>query len=170
VPSAQQTFVPSPDSVRGCRRFVAGALSSWGLEDVEDDARSVVSELATNAVLHARTEFTLSLSTDGELLRVVVTDDSPYRPRSRSHSDPEATTGRGLMLVGLLSSDWGVEPHGHGKSVWCELLVSPEGPGDGASDPGDRNPGRADASGVDGGPRERPEAWSGSDGSTLLAA
>src|SRR4051812_20415725 len=83
----------------------------------------VASELATNALLHARTQFTLTLTLDGDRLRLTMADGSATRPRMRRFNSAEATTGRGLRMVAQLSHAWGVEKDGHGKAVWCEFRV-----------------------------------------------
>lgn len=108
----------------------------------EDDVRTVVSELATNAVLHARTPFSVSVTTDGTRLRVAVTDGSAARPRPRRHGD-EASTGRGLHIVVALSTAWGVDDASPGKTTWCDLEIAPgrgsraDGDVDGGDDAGD---------------------------------
>jgi anti-sigma regulatory factor (Ser/Thr protein kinase) len=107
------------------RQFAARTLASWGAQQLEDDVRVVASELATNAQLHARTEFTLGLSLDGDRLRLTLVDGSPVRPRMRRFDSTESTTGRGLRMVGELAGAWGVEQDGVGKAVWCEFRVDP---------------------------------------------
>jgi hypothetical protein len=85
-----------------------------------DDAALVVSELATNAVVHARTPFTVAVSVSTESVRITVRDMSPTPPIPR-HSEPTASSGRGLGLVATLSSCWGAELMTDGKVVWAEL-------------------------------------------------
>jgi hypothetical protein len=77
--------------------------------------------LAGNALRHARSSFTVSLSlTDRDLL-VAVTDASRHEPVLRSPG-PSSTSGRGLQLVSALSSDWGVRlVHLEGKTVWATV-------------------------------------------------
>ena len=115
-----------PASVSVVRRAVCSRLLEWGLPDLVDPVALAVSELATNAVLHARGVLRVSLRRDGEAARLEVADDSPRLPQQRRHS-PLAGTGRGLGLVAALSLDWGVEPlEGSGKVVWA--LFSTSGP------------------------------------------
>jgi hypothetical protein len=109
------------------RRFVTDTLAAWGADGFVWDATTVVSELATNAVLHARTEFTVTLSLVGEALRVEVADSSPRLPMARAYG-ARATTGRGMAVLGALSRAHGVEVVADGKTVWCEL--APTGPDD----------------------------------------
>jgi anti-sigma regulatory factor (Ser/Thr protein kinase) len=82
-----------------------------------------VSELVTNAVVHARTPATLRLSMRGHVLRVGVTDlASESRPAVRVAEDT-AVNGRGLALVDAVADRWGVDApgDGSGKTVWLEL-------------------------------------------------
>lgn len=79
-----------------------------------------MSEMVTNAVLHARSESELALILDRPRLRVEVSDDSDRSP-VRKHYAEDAGTGRGLMILEHLSSEWGVDTRGGGKVVWCEV-------------------------------------------------
>ena len=117
---ASVTLPPEPRSPRAARRFVADALSSWHGEHWEAAAALLVTELVTNAVLHARTPITVQLVQAGARLRIEVSDGSPRRPAPRAY-DVDATTGRGLALVERLGSRWGVELKAQGKTVWVEL-------------------------------------------------
>jgi Histidine kinase-like ATPase domain len=112
-----------PESVGRARRFAARTLSSWGAQQLEDDVRVVATELATNALLHARTDFTLGITLDGDLLRLNLADGSAAQPRMRRFDSAESTTGRGLRMVAELAQAWGVEKDGAGKAVWCEFRV-----------------------------------------------
>jgi anti-sigma regulatory factor (Ser/Thr protein kinase) len=105
------------------RRFVADTLHSWGIAGpTSADAVLLVSELVTNALLHARSAPTVELSRDGDRVRIGVRDDSPVVPRRRKYAN-DAATGRGIALVEQLATDWGSERVGDGKRVWFELLV-----------------------------------------------
>jgi anti-sigma regulatory factor (Ser/Thr protein kinase) len=108
-----------PDAVRKARRFTEGLLQSWP-EPTRTVVVLLVSELATNAVLHARTPFGLTISTNGPNVRVAVADRSQSTPILKDFG-PEAVTGRGMRLVDTLSRRWGTEPHDEGKTVWFEL-------------------------------------------------
>ena len=89
----------------------------------------MLSELATNAVLHAGTDFTVSVDVLEDALRVQVRDASRRSPRARRYG-LGATTGRGLGLVEALAQDWGVEVDGSGKTVWCVVPLHPGPDGD----------------------------------------
>jgi anti-sigma regulatory factor (Ser/Thr protein kinase) len=102
------------------RRFIRETLQTWGAEAYDWGANQTVSELATNAVLHARTAFIVALLLDDNGLTIRVTDTSPRTPVLR-HFGKEATTGRGLALVAQMSEQWGVETESAAKTVWCRL-------------------------------------------------
>lgn len=119
-------FPPDAEAPGAARRLVTEILSSWGQGSaVIQDAQLVLSELATNAVVHARTKFTVGVRTDERGLRISVSDASPAQPMVRAlpaESEPMATFGRGLHLVAMLSNgSWGIERTPGGKSVWAEL-------------------------------------------------
>lgn len=122
------TFLPDPASTREARRRVSDALEAAALEAAAATAALVVSELATNAVIHARTPFEVRVRMVGNLIRIEVHDGSPRRPTQRLFSD-EATSGRGLRLVQSLCPSWGVEvdADGPGKTVWAEVPVPEAG-------------------------------------------
>jgi hypothetical protein len=103
------------------RHFVTDTLAAWGRADLIDDAALIVSELATNAVLHARTDFTVTLSRLPEgTIRLAVRDASMARPRPR-RAGPLDGSGRGLGLVAAFATGWGAEFLPDGKVVWAEL-------------------------------------------------
>ena len=95
-------------------------LAAWGCDGRIADAELLVSELVTNAVLHARLRATVTVERDGMVLRVSVQDDSPAQPHLRELG-PEAVTGRGLLLVDRIARRWGVDPQAGGKCVWFEV-------------------------------------------------
>ena len=86
---------------------------------VLDDAAIVVSELAANAVTHARSAFRVSIARADATVRMAVEDlsqDQPMLDVSRA-----ARAGRGLVLIREICSRWGVETGPHGKRVWAEI-------------------------------------------------
>ena len=92
----------------------------WGFDDCEEAATLAVSELVTNAVLHARSVFELVLRSTAHDLRVEVHDASPVLP-ARKHYGVNAGTGRGMLLIEAMTDRWGAESTGAGKVVWFEL-------------------------------------------------
>lgn len=123
-------FRPVAASVPAARRFATDQIDS------PEDAWLVgllVSELATNAVEHAHTDFEVRLEVrlddDGQRVRVEVTDGVARRPLLR-RPRADAPGGRGMVIVDELARRWGVEPTGGGKVVWFEVpLHEPRSPG-----------------------------------------
>jgi anti-sigma regulatory factor (Ser/Thr protein kinase) len=118
-----------PASVPRARRFMVEVLADGGADGGWVDAAVLLaSELATNAVLHARTPFTLRVELSDELARVEVEDANPAMPSIR-HFSPTVSTGRGLRMVGSLATRWGVTPRAEGapgKVIWFELDLQAE--------------------------------------------
>jgi anti-sigma regulatory factor (Ser/Thr protein kinase) len=121
-----RAFKFGPDAPYAARRFVIAALTEWGIPDLIDDAASVVAELATNAVMHATSDFVVALSARNATVRISVRDPSVVPP-VRRRSSSTATRGRGIAMIDVLSSDWGVERAGTGKEVWAELTCPSAG-------------------------------------------
>ena len=122
-------LVPALRAPRVARAFVADTLTAWAVQaDGVEAAKLVVSELVTNAVLHAPESPTISvgLGLTDDLVRVLVTDRGLGEPQRRGPPDPgTAETGRGAWLVDAFTERWGTETHGRdGKTVWCELRAS----------------------------------------------
>jgi anti-sigma regulatory factor (Ser/Thr protein kinase) len=121
---ARLALRPVPASAARARTFVEQTLGAWECDDFLDSSRLLVSELVTNAVLHARTDFELVIRAVRTGVRVEVRDHSPAEPVVRRYED-EAMTGRGLALVDELAARWGVDRHPDGKAVWFELDEDP---------------------------------------------
>ena len=120
VPDTQRLDLPADAaSVSRARAFVRRVLVDWELEDLVETVALLTSELATNAVLHARTDFAVLLTREAEDVRVDVLDRSAVQPQRR-HNSLEAATGRGVALIDRLASGWGSTAllHGYAKSVW----------------------------------------------------
>jgi anti-sigma regulatory factor (Ser/Thr protein kinase) len=120
-----RTFEPNAESPRLARRFVGDALDDLGARGAADSAVLLVSELVTNAVLHARTEVEVIVAPADESVRVSVVDRSPAMPAQRSFS-ATAGSGRGLHLVESVASRWGVASRDQGKEVWFEIDLDAE--------------------------------------------
>jgi anti-sigma regulatory factor (Ser/Thr protein kinase) len=131
---AVKSFDPDGGAVPSARAFAREIAHAWGIES-EDTAfliGLVVSELATNAVVHAHTPFTVALATENGAVTVEVSDNDPRLPALRAPA-PMALNGRGLVLIDQVSRAWGTRPvPGGGKVVWaelrCPLLGSEEPP------------------------------------------
>jgi anti-sigma regulatory factor (Ser/Thr protein kinase) len=105
------------------RRFVFGALQAQGYSgELLDDAAMVVSELATNSVLHASSPFTVAVSSESGVVRISVHDANPTLPMPR-RMKVRSRSGRGLGLVAAVADGWGVERTSQGKVVWAEIPI-----------------------------------------------
>lgn len=116
-----------PAEVGRARRWARSRLACCPVGSDEALAETLlllVSELVTNAVVHAGTPSVLRLLLPGRhtqgAVRVEVADLSTCPPRQR-HADGEDTNGRGLELVSVLADRWGWQREGFGKRIWCEL-------------------------------------------------
>ena len=107
---------------RLARRFVATTLAAWDLRSLHDDAQLVVSELVSNAVIHAPgpDSYRLELTQLGGSVRLSVADGSPRAPVMRTDDDGRPG-GKGLRIIEALSAAWGHEPDHMGKRVWADL-------------------------------------------------
>ncbi|HET9559399.1 MAG TPA: ATP-binding protein, partial [Actinomycetota bacterium] len=124
----RREFVGQADQVAAARRFVVSAIQAAG--PARDVTRLLVSEAATNAILHSASgdggTFAVQYLISDHLVRVEVHDGGgPSIPRRRVH-DLESMTGRGLDLFDALSDRWGVDGTSAGWTVWFELDLAAE--------------------------------------------
>ncbi|WP_254858000.1 SpoIIE family protein phosphatase [Protofrankia sp. BMG5.30] len=123
-----------PESAVRARSVVGRILTGRRLAAVADDALLLVSEVVTNAVLHARSDLVLRVHQEGDRLRVSVDDREGTRmPRRASGDDGES--GWGLKIVDMLARGWGVETTGDGKRVWFDLAIPASGDTNGTPSP-----------------------------------
>ena len=117
-----------PASAADARRFVGRHLGEHGLGHLVDDIQLVVSELVTNALVHAGTPFGLSMEVVEDSIVVRVWDGSDVSPFVVAAPGLDLC-GRGMTIVDALSREWGVTagPQG-GKSVWASFAIG-GGPG-----------------------------------------
>ena len=132
-------FGPALTGVREARRWAAEVAAGWGLAGERETLLLVVSELATNAMLHAAStaQVTLDFDPAAGALQVSVEDTdllesstAPGEPdvghRYVAELDPERLDGgRGLLIVSALAEQWGVRATETGKQVWLRLAVGP---------------------------------------------
>ncbi|RYU10713.1 ATP-binding protein [Nocardioides iriomotensis] len=121
--SHELVFAPEPESASKVRDFVAEHLVAHGLAHLVEDAQLVGNELATNALVHAQTAFTVTLTSMDGVVLLVIRDGSGSLP---VRSSPRATDvgGRGLVLVEMLSHEWGASRDDSGsKSVWASFAT-----------------------------------------------
>jgi len=123
--TSARRFDGLPESVPAARRFTRDALRDQASE-VVDAAELMVSELATNCVQHAHTDFEVTIHTR-DRVRVEVRDtDQHGRPEVQS-PPPEAPSGRGLRIVQEISDEWGIVKSSDGKTVW--FVLNPQSAG-----------------------------------------
>ncbi|MFF3500937.1 SpoIIE family protein phosphatase [Streptomyces sp. NPDC003247] len=122
----QQHVAPGdPEALTGARHMIRAAVRAWGARDRADEIELIADELITNALMHTEGAAIVTvrvLNGTGRRLRVEVEDSSSALPRRREAGE-SGMSGRGLLLVDLLSDGWGVEARGGGKCVWCEFAV-----------------------------------------------
>ncbi len=125
-PARTEAFPGTPDAVAEARGVVTDALDGVP-PDVVETVALLVSELATNSIRHASAGFTLGIERRSDRVRISVTDAGPGSPELRT-PDPAEASGRGLQIVEALSEDWGCTPapDGRGKTVWFEIVATPE--------------------------------------------
>jgi anti-sigma regulatory factor (Ser/Thr protein kinase) len=146
--------------VAASRQFVEEAVTDLP-DDVRENAILMMSELATNAIVHAATGFEVDIDRTKDWLRFAVIDAGDGNPelRSPSSGDPH---GRGLQIVKELADEWGVidNEDNSGKTVWCAVRL------DGTSRSMDATSARVDARGRPDrrrAPAVRPQPDKGSD-------
>jgi len=133
--SDRRRFPPEERSVPLARDWVGRRLAEWGLGELSEVARLLISELATNAVRHALGDIDVRLA-KGETLVVEVADDDERLPRV-AQARAEDEWGRGLALVEGFAGQWGARSISSGKVVWFELPLGGAGsPQDAARGPG----------------------------------
>ncbi|MCF3120805.1 ATP-binding protein [Streptomyces arenae] len=135
VPAARQIRRLSLNGASGivplARDYTRQALHAWGWLPADsadrraaaEDVLLVVSELVTNACLHAEGPDELWLSCDGKVLRIEVSDRGTGQPAPRTPHRAGRPGGHGMFIVQRLCLDWGVvrTPGVTGKTVWAEL-------------------------------------------------
>jgi len=115
----EQRFSPEPHSAPAARQFVLAM--GWSSDaDVNLRLSTVVSEVVTNAILHARTPFVVTVTPGQRTIRVAVTDGSRDLPTKKTYGTLQPT-GRGLHIIEEISDRWGVSASTSGKTVWFEL-------------------------------------------------
>lgn len=123
--SASTTLPADIGAPAAARQFVRHALADWARPDLLDTAMLLVSELTTNAVLHAGgTTVDVSIARapdDADGVQVVVDDDAVATLPVWRRPTPSSRSGRGLRIIDAASSRWGVTVGARRKRVWCEI-------------------------------------------------
>jgi len=125
--SHSTTLAATPISASRARSFVSHHLIEHRLPYLVDSVCLVASELATNALMHGRTAFVVTLSGEDGTIRVTVSDDSDWID-SRGTRPGLRVGGRGLTIVSVVSHDWGVIPTLGSKTVWASFDAQPRRP------------------------------------------
>jgi anti-sigma regulatory factor (Ser/Thr protein kinase) len=115
-----------PRSARRARHFLRGLLVAWRVDgDVGDTAELCLSELVTNALIHAGTGSMLTVSLADSVLTVEVRDRGGAGDADLvDDEDPLRVFGRGLQLVDALADRWGSRHDGSGRTSWFALGVA----------------------------------------------
>ncbi|AEM80343.1 ATP-binding protein [Streptomyces violaceusniger] len=118
-------FAAEASQVAGLRRAVRAELAVLGLSALVDEAQLIVTELASNVVKHVGqgSVATLVLDVGSDQLRMELHDKSGKEPQNL-HPDSDEESGRGLQILGALSTTWGTVRTTVGKAVWCELPLA----------------------------------------------
>ncbi len=119
-------FDCDPTTPRNVRRRI---VREFG-DAIDDGFLLCLSEVVTNAILHAGTSIVVYAAQVDGVVRVEVSDGSVLPP-SRREVDPDSPTGRGLLLLDTLATAWGVDVRPDGKTVWFETAVRGNGHRDG---------------------------------------
>ncbi|MFF8832657.1 ATP-binding protein [Streptomyces sp. NPDC015131] len=137
TPAGRRTRRLSLGSASGivplARDFTRQALYDWGWlpaatadrRAAAEDVLLVVSELVTNACLHAEGPEELRVSLDSKVLRLEVEDRGAGQPAPRTPHRAGRPGGHGMFIVQRLCLDWGVvrADDAPGKTVWAELAA-----------------------------------------------
>ncbi|MBW3615295.1 MAG: response regulator [Actinobacteria bacterium] len=116
----RRRFDPDLQSAGAARRFVNETLAAWDCHELLDTATLLVSELVTNAVVHAHSAVELAIHLRPAKVRVEVIDSADAVIHRRDAAE-EAQSGRGMALIEALSTAWGIDTLLSGKSVWFEV-------------------------------------------------
>ncbi|MCX4395520.1 SpoIIE family protein phosphatase [Streptomyces sp. NPDC127061] len=116
-----------PERIAAARQQLRELLHDWADPEQVDAAVLMISEMATNVLVHTDGDALMLAQATGEhgerRLRVEVSDGSDELPHRRRPGEM-ASSGRGLVLMEMLADAWGVDPRGAGKSIWFELYES----------------------------------------------
>jgi anti-sigma regulatory factor (Ser/Thr protein kinase) len=120
---AVHDVAPGPAGVAGARRFLRSTLDAWGVdEETSYTAAICLSELVTNAVMHANTGSVVRVLLEDGVLTTTVRDLGTVDAVSGEPlDDPLRVHGRGLQLVEALTTRWGSELDNVGTTVWFIL-------------------------------------------------
>jgi sigma-B regulation protein RsbU (phosphoserine phosphatase) len=120
--TAESTLPAQVLSPAAARRVVREAMTVAGLEVILDDAVLLVSELVTNAVVHAGTQIELRVDIGpGSVLFEVIDYRPGTLPALLGKPDADCEAGRGMLLLNAVAKEWGTRYFSGGKAVWFKL-------------------------------------------------
>jgi anti-sigma regulatory factor (Ser/Thr protein kinase) len=116
-----ESFAADTSAPGEARRLLRSTLWEWGhVGELVDDAVLVLGELASNAVRHARSPFSIFVRLEPGSLRLAVEDDDGA---AAAEHEMVPKPAHGLAIVDALAERWGVQDAGRGKIVWAELAL-----------------------------------------------
>jgi anti-sigma regulatory factor (Ser/Thr protein kinase) len=124
----------APTAARTARAWASEQLHNWELDQLNEPATLVISELVTNAVVHAHSAPLVSLAVAQDHLEIGCSDDEVEGASDTLYDITQGEAlglggairregGRGLRIVDAVASTWGQEPTETGKHVWCRISV-----------------------------------------------
>ncbi|MFI1867007.1 ATP-binding protein [Streptomyces jumonjinensis] len=116
----------SPSEISSTRRAVARRLTEWGLDRLAEDVVLVINELLANVHEHAGGDGELTIELTNDRLTVKVGDNNRTPPALREQRS-SAESGRGLLLVDMLTDHWETVITGAGKVVICTFRIGEKG-------------------------------------------
>ncbi|WP_329027098.1 MULTISPECIES: ATP-binding protein [unclassified Streptomyces] len=119
-------YTPTARSVTLARRRSARLVTAWGHPHRAGEVALIVSELATNALIHGSLRgrlFRVHLTVTGGAIRIEVSDPRGERLPGLREAGRDECYGRGLVIVDAVADRWGVEPRTVGKTVFAELAL-----------------------------------------------
>lgn len=126
VPRITETLVvhASPRAVRDARQLMQRLCQQLGVADeLADTSVLLISEVVTNAVMHAQSEARVSITVSAHEVYVEVADDATKMPVAQPRNDT-AVSGRGVGMLDVAASEWGVRSDVVGKTVWFTVTSS----------------------------------------------
>jgi len=123
VPHLDVTLAPVPASVRRARHRVGQTIAGYP-EEVCTTVALLTSELASNAVVHAKTPFTVTATVDREIIRVAVSDEGGRQRPAIPVRDSTTEGGWGLSMVATAANRWGIDDAGERMTVWFEIDIN----------------------------------------------
>ncbi len=123
-------ILPSATTAPRIARKIANAALSANADgraqpvsaDFRGDVALVVSELVTNALIHARGPIEFEVTVDDDVIELRVSDHTADLPKI-TFANGDQVGGAGLRIVDRLARYWGVEQRADGKVVWCQLSL-----------------------------------------------